>query len=120
MGCGEKVPPVEEQAHQEVCQAKEVACPAVDVGCTVTVPRKFLDDHVKTCQLVSQRPILLQLQALTREIDQLKGENKQLREENKKLTDTPAHQELIKMTRVFIYIQLKSLSCFLLFSSKLN
>ncbi len=82
MGCGEKVPPVEEPAHDAICQAKIVSCTAADVGCTVTVPRKASDDHAKTCTFVSQRTFQLRLQALERENTALKNANTALKNEN--------------------------------------
>ncbi len=88
--------PGEEDAHDAICTAKVVACPAADVGCTVTVCRKDLDGHTQTCQLASQRSILLQLQALTRENEQLKGENQQLRDENRK------HSRVQALVRIII------------------
>ena len=80
--------PVDEVAHNAVCVAKVVPCPAADVGCEHTCPRGVLSQHTATCTILPLRTILLNQQNM-----QL-----QLKETQQQLIQT--QQELAQVQQV--------------------
>ena len=65
------VAPVDQEAHDDICVSKIVACPASDVGCTHQVQRGDLSEHISVCPILPLKPILLQLQQQQQQIGQL-------------------------------------------------
>ena len=68
-----------------MCGAKIVACPAKDVGCLHSCKRSILPQHMDSCLILPQRPILLRLQQLEKAQKEYLPRIRKLETANKKL-----------------------------------
>jgi len=66
LGCGEKAAPKDFETHIGVCLAVKVRCPAADVMCSWTGPRRNEAAHYKSCPYHQIRPVLSTLMQVLR------------------------------------------------------